>query len=307
MTVQDRPALHTLVVNSLEEQIAVIDEAGVILDVNLAWTEFGAENGLSSRYGWVGRNYLEVLSASAAAGDDLAGEAARGIQEVVSGKRTSFYYEYPCHSPHEKRWFIMRVTRLKDDSRRLFVISHQNITARKLAEERAEHLAMHDALTELANRRYFNLFLSNEMRRSIRSRSPISLLEIDVDHFKDYNDALGHLAGDRCLASVGRALRVFARRPGDLAARLGGDEFALILGGADAAEAQKIGQAVLAAVDELKMAFGKSRQVSVSVGLASLVPDEHHDEYFLLQEADKALYRAKVSGRNRVVQADALA
>ena len=304
---QDPSALHTLVVNSLEEQIAVIDEAGAILDVNLAWTEFGVENGLAAKYAWVGRNYLEVLSASSAAGDSLAGEAAHGIQEVVSGKRASFYLEYPCHSAHEKRWFIMRVTRLKDDSRRLFVIAHQNITARKLAEERAEHLAMHDVLTELANRRYFNLFLSNEMRRSMRKRSPISLLEIDVDYFKDYNDALGHMAGDRCLAGVGRALRVFARRPGDLAARLGGDEFALILGDADAAEAQRIAEAILVAVDGLKMAFGKSRQVTVSVGLASVIPDERHDEYFLLQEADKALYRAKASGRNRVVQADALA
>jgi diguanylate cyclase (GGDEF)-like protein len=299
--------LHTLVVNSLEEQIAVIDEAGAILDVNLAWTEFGADNGLSAKYAWVGRNYLEVLSASSAAGDSLAGEAARGIQEVVAGERASFYLEYPCHSPQEKRWFIMRVTRLKDDARRLFVITHQNITARKLAEERAEHLAMHDVLTELANRRYFNLFLGNEMRRSIRNRSPISLLEIDVDHFKDYNDALGHLAGDRCLAGVARALRAFARRPGDLAARLGGDEFALILGDADAAEAQRIAQAILAAVEDLKMVFGASRQVSVSVGLVSLIPDERHDENFLLQEADKALYRAKVSGRNRVVQAHALA
>jgi diguanylate cyclase (GGDEF)-like protein len=305
--VQDLSALHTLVVNSLEEQIAVIDEAGVILDVNLAWTEFGVDNGLSAKYAWVGRNYLEVLSASAAAGDGLAGEAARGIEEVVKGKRASFYLEYPCHSPQEKRWFIMRVTRLKDESRRLFVIAHQNITARKLAEERAEHLAMHDALTELANRRYFDLFLSNEMRRSIRNRSPISLLEIDVDHFKDYNDALGHLAGDRCLASVGRALRAFARRPGDLAARLGGDEFAVILGDADVAEAQRIAQAVLAAIDDLEMVFGKSRQVTVSVGLASVVPAEHLAENFLLQEADKALYRAKLAGRHRVVQADALA
>jgi len=302
VSVQDLPALHTLVVNSLEEQIAVIDEAGAILDVNLAWTQFGAENGLPSRDGWAGRNYLEVLRTSFAAGDSLAGEAARGIQEVVEGERASFYLEYPCHSPQEKRWFIMRVTRLKDDARRLFVISHQNITARKLAEERAEHLAMHDALTELANRRYFNLFLSNEMRRSIRNRSPISLLEIDVDYFKDYNDALGHLAGDRCLAGIGRALRVFARRPGDLAARLGGDEFALVLGGADVAEAQKIAEAILAAVDKLDMVFAKSRRVTVSVGLACVVPDERHDEHFLLQEADKALYRAKASGRNRVVQ-----
>ena len=307
MIMQDLSALHTLVINSLEEQIAVIDQAGTIVDVNLAWTKFGQENGLSSTYACVGLNYLEILSASAAGGDSLAAEAAQGISDVVSGRRASFYFEYPCHSPEEKRWFLMRVTRLKDGSRRLFVISHQNITSRKLAEERAEYLAMHDPLTGLANRRYFNLILKREMRRSIRNRSAISLIEADVDHFKDYNDEFGHLAGDRCLTSVGQALATFARRPSDLAARLGGDEFALLLADTDFLESQKIAEAVVKAVDDLKMVFGGSRHVTVSIGVASAILHDQQSEDILLQEADKALYRAKGAGRNRVVHAQALA
>jgi len=298
---QDQSALHTLVINSLEEQIAVIDQEGTIIDVNLAWINFGNENGLSFKYGWVGRNYLKVLSASSASGDSLAGEAGQGILEVVSGKRASFYFEYPCHSPDEKRWFMMRVTRLKDDSRSLFVISHQDITARKLAEEKAEHLAMHDPLTGLANRRYFNLFVNREMRRSIRNRSAISLIAVDVDHFKDYNDEFGHLAGDQCLTNVGQALLSFSRRPGNLAARLGGDEFALLLGDTDFVESQKIAEVILETINDLRMVFGESRQVTVSVGVASLIPHEQQNEDFLLEEADKALYRAKLAGRNRIV------
>jgi diguanylate cyclase (GGDEF)-like protein len=292
-----------LVINSLDEQIAVIDRAGTILDVNFAWTQFGGENGLSSNYAWEGSNYFKVLSAAAAGGDKLAGEARQGILDVVSGKSVSFYFEYPCHSPDEKRWFMMRVSRLKDDSRSLFVISHQNITQRKFAEERAEHLAMHDPLTGLANRRYFNLFLNSELRRSIRNRSAISLIELDVDYFKDYNDEFGHLVGDQCLTNVGQTLLEFSRRPSDLAARLGGDEFALILGDTDFAESHKVAEAILNSIRDRRMVFGESKQVTVSVGVASVIPHEQQSEDFLLQEADKALYRAKLAGRNRVAHA----
>lgn len=298
---QDLTALHTLVINSLEEQIAVIDHAGIIVDVNLAWTDFGIENGLSPKYASVGCNYLNVVSASAARGDSLASEAAQGILDVVSGKRASFYFEYPCHGPDDKRWFMMRVTRLKDDARRLYVISHHNITQRKLAEEQAEYLAMHDPLTGLANRRYFTQILAREMRRSIRNQSTISLIAVDVDYFKDYNDELGHLAGDQCLANVAQALLAFSRRPDDLAVRLGGDEFVLLLGDADFAESQKVADAILKAINDLRMVFGESRQVTASVGVASVIPHQKQNEGFLLQEADKALYRAKLAGRNRVV------
>jgi diguanylate cyclase (GGDEF)-like protein len=301
--VPDQSALHTMVFNSLQEQIAVIDRAGTIVEVNSAWESFGAENGLPPDYACVGCNYLEVLSASAASGDGSAGDAARAIMDVISGKRASVYMEYPCHGPDEKRWFMMRVTSVKGDSTDLVVISHQNITLRKLAEERAERLAMQDPLTGLANRRCFNQILSSEMRRCIRNRSIISLVEIDVDYFKEYNDELGHLAGDQCLADVGRALLAYARRPGDLAVRLGGDEFALLLGDADAAESSRIAEAIRKAIEDLGMVFGGSRQVTVSVGVATVIPDRQQCEDFLLREADRALYGAKGAGRNRVVHA----
>lgn len=289
-------------INSLEEQIVVIDHAGTIVDVNLAWTTFGTENGLSPKYTSVGSNYLKVVSASAAKGDSLASEAAQGILDVMSGNHTSFYFEYPCNSPDEKRWFLMRVTRLKDDARRLYVISHHNITQRKLAEEHADYLAMHDPLTGLGNRRYFNQILAREMRRSIRNQSTISLIEVDIDYFKDYNDELGHPAGDQCLVNVAKTLLRFSRRPSDLAARIGGDEFVLLLGGgADFAESKKVAEAILKTINDLRMVFGESRQATVSVGMVSMIPHQKQDYDSLLQEADKALYRAKLAGRNRVM------
>ncbi len=290
-----------MVINSLEEQIAVIDHAGTIVDVNLAWTNFGCENGLSPTYASVGSNYLKVVSASAAKGDSLASEIALGILDVMSGKRTSFYFEYPCHSPDEKRWFLMRVTRLKDDAKKMYVISHQNITQRKLAEEQADYLAMHDPLTGLANRRYFNQILAREMRRSIRNQSTISLIEVDIDYFKDYNDALGHIAGDQCLVNIAKTLLPFSRRPGDLAARIGGDEFVLLLGDADFAKSKKVADAILKTINDLRLVFGESEQVTASVGMASTIPHQKQNDDFLFQEADKALYRAKLAGRNRVM------
>ena len=300
---RDRNALFTLVIDSLEEQIAVITQAGIIVDANRAWTNFGVENGLSPQFVSVGANYLDVVRASAASGDSLAGEAAQGILEVLSGKRGRFSFEYPCHSPEAKRWFMMRVTGLKDDPRNFFVVSHHNITRRKLAEERAVHIAMHDPLTGLPNRRYFNQFLKNEMLRSTRNRSAISLIEVDVDNFKNYNDKLGHLAGDRSLIKVGETLLMFSRRPSDLAARLGGDEFALVLGETGFAECTKVADAIKIAVNDLNLVYGRSRRVTVSVGAATVSPTKQQTEEFLLHEADKALYRAKLAGRNRVAYA----
>lgn len=299
---KNQTALHTAVFHSLVEQIAVIDKAGVIVEVNRAWQNFGIENGLPPGYACVGRNYLETLSDSAAAGDSSAGEALQGIASVLTEKSKEFCFEYPCHSQDEKRWFTMRVAALHgDECPGLFVISHHNITQRKLAEERVEEMAMHDPLTDLANRRAFHLFLSKEMRNSTRNRTPIGLILLDVDYFKNYNDEFGHAAGDQCLVNVAKVLLGHARRPSDLAARIGGDEFGLILGGADLEATRRIAESVLKAVGDLEMVFDNSKLVTASIGLTSVIPHEQQNEDFLIRDADKALYRAKLAGRNQVV------
>lgn len=297
-------ALYASVFHSLEEQIAVIDRVGNILEVNLAWKKFGAENGLTPEYTSTGHNYLEIVSAASAAGDRLAGEALQGIADVLAGKLAVFRFEYPCDSPDEKRWFTMHVTGLHDDEfKGMFVISHHDVTQRKLAEERVEQMAMQDPLTGLANRRAFQLFLSREVRRSIRNRTPIGLAPIDVDYFKNYNDAFGHAAGDQCLTSIGQVLLAHARRPSDFAARIGGDEFALIVGNFRPEMAGEVGESILKEINDLKMVVDDSTHVTVSIGLISVVPHEQQNEDFLFQEADKALYRAKSAGRNQLVRA----
>jgi diguanylate cyclase (GGDEF)-like protein/PAS domain S-box-containing protein len=296
----DTPNLHTLVIDSLDEHIAVIDTQGAIVDVNGAWREFGAANGLAPEYLCGGANYLDALADTGDDDDSFASRARLGLLEVICGERDAFYHEYPCHSPDEKRWFMMRVFPLKQSARQFFVVAHQDITQRKLAEEMAEHASLHDPLTGLANRRYFNKFLQTEFQRSIRERSSISLIELDVDHFKDFNDELGHPAGDHCLIQVGRVLLNLSQRPTDLAVRLGGDEFALILGDTNAAGARKVTDALQAAISRLGFSNGKSGELSISVGVASVHPQGNQEESLLLREADRALYDAKAAGRNQV-------
>jgi diguanylate cyclase (GGDEF)-like protein len=298
---------HTAIYHSLDEQIAVIDASGTILDFNLAWKRFGAENGVPESYDCRGKNYLETLTCAADAGDNFGEEAMRGIADVLAGKRSSFYYEYPCHSQHERRWFTMRVSALLGiEHKTLFVISHHNITQRKLAEEMVEELAMRDPLTGLSNRRAYNLFLDRELRRNVRTQGAIALVLVDVDNFKSFNDHHGHAAGDQLLTSVGQILLAHARRPGDLAVRLGGDEFALILdlGESGRKMLHTIGETILNATRQLRICATQTTPLSVSIGFLSVVPQEHHTQDGLFKEADKALYRAKSAGRDRALYVD---
>jgi diguanylate cyclase (GGDEF)-like protein len=166
-----------------------------------------------------------------------------------------------------------------------------------------ERLSLTDPLTELPNRRAFDQAFNAEWRRADREALPVSVLMIDIDHFKGYNDSLGHPAGDRCLRLVAWALGRMARRPYDLSARLGGEEFAVLLPNTDAAGAVKIGEKVRASIASLRIVHPSATRgiVTVSIGVATGFPtDPTLDPALLLDRADQALYRAKQSGRNKV-------
>jgi diguanylate cyclase (GGDEF)-like protein len=167
-----------------------------------------------------------------------------------------------------------------------------------------ENLAKIDSLTEIANRRRYNEALENEWRRCARSGAPLSLAIIDVDHFKAYNDRLGHAAGDTVLRSIATTLHGFMRRPGDLAARYGGEEFILLLPQVDANAAQRIGEDIRASVESLRLHHPDSPvspYVTISLGGMTTVPTDGQVDPQFFQQADTALYKAKSAGRNRVV------
>lgn len=169
------------------------------------------------------------------------------------------------------------------------------------ANLRLEYLTAIDSLTQVANRRTLDRNLEAEWARAQRKQEPISLIMIDIDHFKPYNDTYGHLAGDDGLRAIAAVLRDFARRPGDLAARYGGEEFALVLAGLDAAQAYAMAEGVRQRIEalDLKHAGSPLGRITASLGVATLVPMAATTPALLIELADQALYHAKHSGRNQ--------
>ena len=194
---------------------------------------------------------------------------------------------------------------------RFFVAVLTDITERKRFEVELQHaneqllrLSTTDALTELANRRLLMNRLEDEWRRALRSSEPLSVLLIDVDFFKLYNDHNGHPAGDACLQTVAGVLRACANRPSDLAARYGGEEFVMLLPHTDDAGAQNVAMRVMQKLREAAVLHDVSPQgpyVTVSIGIVSGQASSLSSAANWLAQADLALYQAKAQGRNRLV------
>ena len=166
-----------------------------------------------------------------------------------------------------------------------------------------EQLAALDGLTGIPNRRRFDESYALEWRRCQRAGQPLSLVVADVDHFKAYNDTLGHAAGDRVLQEVAAVLRQCARRPGDLAARYGGEEFVLLLPETGAQEAQMLAEELRAKLEARGLTHPASpvgASVTLSIGGASTTPMQAEADPAFFPLADAALYQAKASGRNCV-------
>ncbi len=171
----------------------------------------------------------------------------------------------------------------------------REIGRRATAEDKLEELATTDALTGLRNRRKFDAAIEAEWRRAARQKMPLALLMIDADHFKSYNDAFGHQAGDEVLVGIAICISDSVRRAGDCAARYGGEEFAVLLPGLPPADAFQVAEKIRLKVQQWS---GDTAITTVSIGAASVVPDDTTDWTRLVAAADKALYAAKADGRN---------
>ena len=173
----------------------------------------------------------------------------------------------------------------------------------RLLNEKLQQLSIQDGLTGIANRRYFDEFLEREWQRASRERIPLSLILLDVDLFKHYNDTYGHVAGDQCLKRVARVLQGVTKRATDLAARYGGEEFALILPNTNQEGAIGLGEKILDGVRELGIRNASSvsgQIVTVSLGIATCIPSDSTTPDSLIMAADQALYQAKNAGRNQL-------
>ncbi len=182
----------------------------------------------------------------------------------------------------------------------------RDMTAHKDLEQKLATLAIKDGLTGLANRRHFDDMLQQEWRRAERDGTSVSLLMMDVDNFKKFNDHYGHQAGDSCLKAVAAALAAEARRPGDLAARYGGEEFVLLLPNTDEVGCAMVAERIRQSLETLNLAHAlnpPTKRVTLSTGGATGWPnaETHGNHPSLIAAADRALYAAKHTGRDRFV------
>lgn len=189
--------------------------------------------------------------------------------------------------------------------------SVEDITASKKSERRLERLykklellSFKDGLTNIANRRMFDMTLEKEWQRAQRKQTPLSLIMIDIDFFKQYNDFYGHQQGDECLKIIAKLLRKVSKRSMDLASRYGGEEFVLLLPEVSQEKVALLAEKCLSVVREEKIPHEKSRisdVVTVSAGVCTVIPAIDSPSSQLIECADELLYKAKKSGRNRFI------
>ncbi|WP_223470202.1 sensor domain-containing diguanylate cyclase [Massilia soli] len=209
-----------------------------------------------------------------------------------------------CDMPRAgRRYLAADASPVFDDNNKLIAVVEtlRDMTAEKQAQLALEQLATRDGLTGLANRRCFDDTLKAEWARAMRQKQPLSLLMVDVDNFKAYNDANGHLGGDECLKRIAKAV-ASEMRANDLVARYGGEEFAVILPNQALKGAAIVAERIRARVEQLRMPnkFARDGRITVSIGAATALASNGTDPSELVSTADTALYRAKHMGRNRI-------
>lgn len=254
-----------------------------------------------------GSHITDIVRATVRNGERLDQAIDLDEDSIQAAGKTIFVNKDEIIPLSDGRWLSLR-TRVTEDQHVLALVS--DITAMKQSElslqsfaERMKGLAETDALTELSNRRSFDEALHREFDLAKQTGRPLSLILIDVDRFKLFNDRHGHLAGDACLKSVARAIEGAVRRSGDLAARFGGEEFAVLLPDTDSEAAIAVAEKIRLAIRDLALAHEGSEYgiVTASFGATTFdIKSKVENPHELVAKADFALYQAKDAGRDRV-------
>lgn len=288
----------------MSDGLAMFDSEGRILLCN---EQYSASFPYTSELRKPGMLLRDVLRKVVKTGEQLnvpATDAEGWIDRIVANLSIESEEEVNLFNG---RWLQVR-TRPTSEGKTLVVVT--DVTRIKQAElalhsatDQLKHLVRTDGLTSLLNRRAFDDCMETEIARSSRAAAPMSLLLIDVDRFKTYNDQYGHPAGDECLKLVAEHLRQALKRPADMAARYGGEEFAAILPDTDEDGAYLVAEAFRRSLAEAKVPHRASERgiLTASVGVATYMPDNlHRSAAEIIRTADEALYSAKAAGRDRV-------
>ncbi|HET6207818.1 MAG TPA: diguanylate cyclase [Terracidiphilus sp.] len=302
---QEIVSLHELVTRNSRDVIMIVDFDGIPRYISPAvFALTGWQPRESMERGFTEVAHPEDLARVKTAADKLRHGAESEMVEFRVARRSGGYV-----------WIEASLRVISDRGRSgltgILLIA-RDISERKRTEEalqrayrEVEKLAVVDQLTGLANRRRFDECLTNEWRRGLRDRTPLSMILIDVDLFKLYNDTYGHLRGDSCLKQIAESAMDVITRPGDLVARFGGEEFAIILPNTEKQGAVLIAKEICAALLHRSLAHESSPfgVVTISAGCATIVPQLGTHASDLIEIADATLYQAKRQGRNRVCAA----
>lgn len=242
--------------------------------------------------------------------EDTTGHLFDGLFELfvqVVETCTVLEKEYYCNADSLQLWLHVVAVKLGDG----LAVTFRDISDRKQIENtlkktnlRLTYQANIDSLTQIANRRRFDEYITQEWSRCAREREYLSLILGDVDYFKAYNDSYGHQAGDNCLYEVAQGIQRALKRPADVAFRYGGEEFAIVLPYTEGQGAIKVAEEIHRQIKDLQIPHSASEIgnfVSMSLGVSSMIPDTRSSPHTLIAAADAALYDSKLKGRNRVI------
>ncbi|WP_194724807.1 diguanylate cyclase [Noviherbaspirillum malthae] len=306
--------------NLLESVLKAVRTGIIVLDAGqriVLWNDWMAQHSRMEARHVLGRNFGEVFPEMIDGRTHIAIESAlrnnfASLLSQTLNKAPFPLYAKPADTSSDIRiQQAVHVMPLDVTSRGRHCLVQITDVSMAVARERKlremavelESQTLVDGLTGIANRRRFDLHLEDEFRRAKRNAAPVSLIMVDVDYFKDFNDNYGHQRGDDCLVRIGGALSGVLNRARDLVARYGGEEFTVVLPDTDKDGALRVAEAMRAEVAALAIehAFsGVASHVTISLGVSTLVPELATTTGSLIHAADRALYQAKRGGRNCV-------
>ncbi|MCB9894656.1 MAG: diguanylate cyclase [Planctomycetes bacterium] len=293
------------ILNAIPDVMVLVDAQLNVLSVNAAWGHLARGHGAPEEFiKPVGKPYFEACTAVGVGGEKFAADVEAGLAEVIGGVRESYEMEYPCHTPAEPRYYLVRVSAIPAENGRVALCAHVDITRRKLAEmelhretRKLREQSLTDPLTGLRNRRALELLGKQYWANAQRRGGVLAVVFFDLDGFKPINDTYGHQEGDRVLVYMAEYL-TSTFRESDVVARVGGDEFVVLAWMAVAEDLDKIKER-LKATHKLMPPKGEEYTVSFSVGYAVHDPKQEGDLISLISRADTEMYEDKKSHKHK--------